>query len=201
MIDNVNYLTTFLETQTFKDHVYAEAMRRELISDGYQFKLFQKLSFERNAIVLSIYIAKQKKIEVFLDLTKLGRGIDFRAYTYRRVIEELDIARRNEDFYKRTMETVETYCSINQNIEEENTNMDDILKAEIEKITANYNLQMSALVAEREREIADCKKAYERTKIIEDQNEAAFRQKAKMDALVTAGFTEQQAFEMIMKDL
>ena len=54
-------LERVLQTQTFKDNVYAELMHRNLISDGYQWKMFCNPHYERDAMVISIYIAKQTK--------------------------------------------------------------------------------------------------------------------------------------------
>lgn len=154
--------------------------------NNYTLKAYGKYTPGDDCLLISIYYAKATKIQVYI-------------YSFH--------TKTNLDCMREVKEAVSSYYFTIFNKEEtqmpliENIDMDSILKTEIEKIVADYNLKMSALVAEREREIAECKKAYERTKIVETMEEAAFRQKAKMDTLVTVGFSEQQAFEMIMKDL
>ena len=98
----------FLMSQSFKDNVYVELTHRHLISDGYQWKMFCKSNYERNAFVLSIYIAKQTKIEVDLEFAAINEifampasDFELRDYVYKKVLKELDTARRNEDLYDR----------------------------------------------------------------------------------------------------
>ena len=81
------------------------------------------------------------------------------------------------------------------------TDMDIRFETERNAIQEEYALKISELEAERDIKLAELRKDLEHAKIIEAQDEAAFRQKAKYDALVKAGFTKQQAMDMVMKDL
>lgn len=74
-----------------------------------------------------------------------------------------------------------------------------VLQAEINEIYDIYNLKMSQLEVEREQEIENLKKNYERDQAVEKIREAAFRQKTKLDALVEAGFSKKEAMDMVMK--
>jgi hypothetical protein len=92
------------QSQTLTDRVYAELMRRNLISDGYQWKMFCKPNYERNAMVISIYIAKQTKIEVNIEFAAISEAAsmvsgkyELERYVLDKIIEELDIARQCED--------------------------------------------------------------------------------------------------------
>lgn len=68
--------------------------------------MFWKPNYERNAMVISIYIAKQTKIEVNLEFDAINEtftmpasDFELQHYVYQKVIKELDAARRNEDLY------------------------------------------------------------------------------------------------------
>lgn len=92
------------QSQTLTDRVYSELMRRNLISDGYQWKMFCKPNYERNAMAISIYIAKQTKIEVDIKFAAISEAAsmisgkyELERYVIDKIIEELDIARQCED--------------------------------------------------------------------------------------------------------
>lgn len=94
----------FFQSQSLQDYVYSELMHRNLISDGYQWKMFCKPNYEQKAMVISIYIAKQTKIEVNIDFAAIaeaesmvGGKYELERYVRKKIIDELDIARQCED--------------------------------------------------------------------------------------------------------
>lgn len=79
--------------------------------------------------------------------------------------------------------------------------VDDVLQAKINEIQDIYNLKMSQLEVEREQEIEKLRKENAHERYVEQAKEGAFRQKAKLDALIEAGFTKKEAMEMLMQDI
>ena len=75
------------------------------------------------------------------------------------------------------------------------------LDYEIEALRDEYKKKIDKLEAERERKIDELRKKYDREEYVELCKRDAFRAKAKLDALVEAGFTDDEAKAMIMTEL
>lgn len=171
----------FLMSQTFKDNVYAELMHRNLISDGYQWKMFCKPNYERNAFILSIYIAKQTKIEVDLEFAAINEiftmpasDFELRNYVYQKVLKELDAARRNEDLCNKY------------------GHHDDALDS------ARYFYEIVNM-AKTQNEIEFENFAKERQAQKDQAYQVANRYRYFYDGLIAAGFDENQAMAILLE--
>ena len=183
-------LERVLQTQTFKDNVYAELMHRNLISDGYQWKMFCNPNYERDAMVISIYIAKQTKIEVYLDFYALEKLSDFPILLEKHV-------------YEQTIEALKKYNNNNNNIEEETTMNKTQNEIEFENFANERRAQADASVQaykdkvenEIEAKRQECQEA--------DRKERAYLAAAQyryfFDGLLAAGFDENQAMAILLE--
>ena len=197
----VENVEKFLQSQTFKDNVYAELMHRNLISDGYQWKMFCKLNHEREAMVISIYIAKQTKIEVDLEFdTLFGDDYEIRQYIYRKVIKELDKACKKAC---NQIDAARYFYEIVNNIEEETTMHKTQNEIEFENFANERRAQADASVQaykdkvenEIEAKRQECQEA--------DRKERAYLAAAQyryfFDGLLAAGFDENQAMAILLE--
>lgn len=210
-----------LMSQTFKNNVYAELMHRNLISDGYQWKMFCKPNYERNAFVLSIYIAKQTKIEIDLEFAAINEiftmpasDFELKHYVYQKVLKELDIARRNEDFCNKyghhddmvdaaryAFELMTTYS--NENIKEENKMAKTQNEIEFENFAKERQAQAEASLQayktkvenEIEAKRLECLEADKKDRAYQAANQYRYF----FDGLIAAGFDENQAMAILLE--
>ena len=171
-------------------------MHRNLISDGYQWKMFCKPNYERNAMIVSIYIAKQTKIEVYLDFYALEKLSDYpgllEKYAYEQILKQLD--------YEQTIDALKKY---NNNIEEETTMHKTQNEIEFENFANERRAQADASVQaykdkvenEIEAKRQECQEA--------DRKERAYLAAAQyryfFDGLIAAGFDENQAMAILLE--
>lgn len=206
----------FLMSQTFKDNVYAELMHRNLISDGYQWKMFCKLNYERNAFVLSIYIAKQTKIEVDLEFAAINEifampasDFELRYYVYQKVLKELDVARRNEDLCNKyghrddAIDATRYFYEIVNKIKEENKMAKTQNEIEFENFAKERQAQAEASLQayktkvenEIEAKRLECLEADKKDQTYQVAN----RYRYFYDGLIAAGFDENQAMAILLE--
>lgn len=190
------YLDTFLQTQTFKDNVYAELMHRNLISDGYQWKMFCKSNYERNAMVISIYIAKQTKIEVYLDFYALENLSDYpellKKHVYEQILQKLD--------YEQTIDALKKY---NNNIKEETTMHKTQNEIEFENFANERRAQADASVQAYKDKVENEIETKRQECLEADKKERAYQAAAQyryfFDGLLAAGFDENQAMAILLE--
>ena len=190
----------FLMSQTFKDNVYAELMHRNLISDGYQWKMFCKLNYERNAFVLSIYIAKQTKIEVDLEFTAINEiftmpasDFELRNYVYQKVLKELDAASRSARHF---------YEIVNK-IKEENKMAKTQNEIEFENFAKERQAQAEASLQAYKTKVENEIEAKRLECLEADKKDQAYqvanRYRYFYDGLIAAGFDENQAMAILLE--
>lgn len=200
MIDKLSLLTDFLDSQDFKNNVCAFVKHKGLLADNYQFKLFYKHIPAMQVILISIYVAKQTKIEVTINLNYLGRGIDFRHYVYEKIEAEINIARNNDDFYNKTLKALMEY---NQNNMEENNMSKTINDTEFENFVKETEAKADASIAAYQAKVAqeienkrkECEEANKKDKAQAEANELRYF----YDGLIHAGFTEEEALSILLK--
>lgn len=212
----------FLMSQTFKDNIYVELTHRHLISSGYQWKMFCKPNYERNAFVLSIYIAKQTKIEVDLEFAAINEiftmpASDFmlRQYVYDKVLKELDVARRNEDLYNQVIKNskygyhddavnaARYFYEIVNNIKEETTMNKTQNEIEFENFANERRAQADASVQAYKDKVENEIETKRQECLEADKKERAYQAAAQyryfFDGLLAAGFDENQAMAILLE--
>ena len=200
MIDKLSLLTDFLDSQGFKNTVCACVKKNGLLDNNYQLKLFNKHIPDAQVIIISIYVAKQTRIEVRINLNDLGKGIDFRNYVYKRIEEEINIARNNNDFYNKTLKTLMEY---NQNNTEENSMNKTINDTEFENFVKETEAKADASIAELQAKASkeienkrkECEEANKKDKAQAEANELRYF----YDGLIKAGFTKSEAMSILLK--
>ena len=206
----------FLMSQTFKDNVYAELMRRNLISDGYQWKMFCKLNYERNAFVLSIYIAKQTKIEIDLEFAAINEiftmpasDFELKHYVYQKVLKEFDAARRNEDFCNKyehhddALDSARYFYEIVNKIKEENKMAKTQNEIEFENFAKERQAQAEASLQAYKTKVENEIEAKRLECLEADKKDQAYqvanRYRYFYDGLIAAGFDENQAMAILLE--
>lgn len=206
----------FLQTQAFKDNVYDELMHRNLISDGYQWKMFHKINYERNVIVISIYIAKQTKIEVDLKFDALkeaylmpARYFEIQSYILMRVQKELDAARRNEDLCNKyghhddAVDAARYFYEIVNNIKEENKMAKTQNEIEFENFAKERQAQAEASLQAYKTKVENEIEAKRLECLEADKKDQAYqvanRYRYFYDGLIAAGFDENQAMAILLE--
>ena len=206
----------FLMSQTFKDNVYAELTHRNLISDGYQWKMFCKPNYERNAFVLSIYIAKQTKIEVDLEFAAINEiftmpASDFQLkhYVYQKVLKELDTASRNEDLCNKyghhddAVDAARYFYEIVNNIKEENKMAKTQNEIEFENFAKERQAQAEASLRAYKTKVENEIEAKRLECLEADKKDQAYQVANQYryfyDGLIAAGFDENQAMAILLE--
>ena len=205
MIDKLSCLTDFLGSQGFKNSICTLVKNEGLLADNYQFKLFYEHIYEMQVILISIYIAKQTKIEVPINLNELEkwctfRGVDFRNYVYDKIEEEIDATKKNDDFYNKTLKALMDY---NQNNMEENNMSKTINDTEFENFVKETEAKADASIAAYQAKIAqeienkrkECEEANKKDKAQAEANDLRYF----YDGLINAGFTESEAMSILLK--
>lgn len=100
-------------------------------------------------------------------------------------------------YSKDAIDALRYYLTNNGKENEKMTKLD----YEISAIRDEYDKKMSELEVEREQKIENLKKKHDREVYEEMVKEAAWRNKTKKDALIEAGFSEEEAMMMVMEDL
>jgi len=219
---NDHRVEEFLMSQTFKDNIYVELTHRHLISDGYQWKMFCKPNYERNAFVLSIYIAKQTKIEVDLEFAAINEiftmpasDFELRNYVYGKVLKELDAARHNEDLYNQiiknskygyhddAVDAARYFYEIVNNIKEENKMAKTQNEIEFENFAKERQAQaeasLQAYKTKVENEIEAKRQEYLEADKKDSAYQAANQYRYFYDGLIAAGFNENQAMAILLE--
>lgn len=209
------------QSQTLTDRVYSELMHRNLISDGYQWKMFCKPNYERNAMVISIYIAKQTKIEVDIKFAAISEAAsmisgkyELERYVIDKIIEELDIARQCEDLcnkygrrddmldaarYAFELMTKETM----KNIKEETTMHKTQNEIEFENFANERRAQADASVQAYKDKVENEIETKRQECLEADKKERAYQAAAQyryfFDGLIAAGFDKDQAMAILLE--
>lgn len=212
------------QSQTLTDRVYAELMRRNLISDGYQWKMFCKPNYERDAMVISIYIAKQTKIEVDIEFRAIAEAAsmpsgkyELERYVLAMIIKELDIARHNEDLcnkyrhrddmldaYRHAFELMAKYSvETTNNIKEETTMHKTQNEIEFENFANERRAQADASVQAYKDKVENEIETKRQECLEADKKERAYQAAAQyryfFDGLLAAGFDENQAMAILLE--
>lgn len=200
----------FLQSQTFKDNVYAELMHRNLIADGYQWKMFCKPNYVQNTIVISIYIAKQTKIEIDLEFAAINAifgmpasDFELEHYVYQKVLKELDAARRNEDFCNKYGHYAFYAFETMNNIEEENKMAKTQNEIEFENFAKERQAQAEASLQAYKTKVENEIEAKRLECLEADRKDRAYQAANQYryfyDGLVAAGFDENQAMAILLE--
>lgn len=194
----ISEINTFLETQTFKDNVYADVMNRGLLTEGYQFKIFCKPAYEKEAITISIYIGKQNKILVDIYLRDIINNPNFRSYIHHQINKRLDEV--CHPAYELTMEALKSY---NNNIKEETTMHKTQNEIEFENFANERRAQADASVQAYKDKVENEIETKRQECLEADKKERAYQAAAQyryfFDGLLAAGFDENQAMAILLE--